>query len=155
MPRIHIGLTVEDLESSIGFYSTLFGSNPSLQRPDYAKWMLEEPRVNFSITTRCAPEGKVHFGIQVEEEQQREEISDRLAAAGERIAQQPQATCCYHHSSKTWARDPQGFHWETFLTSGVAEEFGTGSIGSFTEPSPDAAGAGQGSDTRCCGTAGS
>jgi len=154
MRRIHVGLTVEDLQASVQFYSTLFGVEPGLQRPDYAKWMLEDPRVNFSITTRCAPEGKVHFGIQVEQEAELAEIGERLEAAGEAVSHQPETTCCYHHSSKTWARDPEGFHWETFLTTAVAAEFGENGVGSFSVPGGDPRPAEPQAVSACCGSTG-
>ena len=145
MKRIHIGLAVADLERSVGFYSAMFGAGPSLRRDDYAKWQLEDPRVNFSITTRCSADGKVHFGIQVDDAAELAEAGARLEAAGQQVAHEPETTCCYHNSSKTWARDPEAFHWETFVTSGVAEEFGGNSVPELGAEAPAAPGTG------CCG----
>ncbi len=124
MKRIHIGLDVKDLERSVAFYSSLFGAKPSLRKDDYAKWMLDDPRVNFSITARGCNAGDVHFGIQVESETDLTEVSDRLKRAGEAVLDEPDAACCYHRSEKAWVLDPQSYRWETFFTTGLATHFG-------------------------------
>ncbi len=127
MKRIHIGLNVKDLERSVAFYSNLFGAEPSLHRPDYAKWMLDDPRVNFSITSGHCAAGDVHFGIQVESEAGLAEVAGRLKDAGEAVLDEPDTTCCYHKSEKAWVLDPENFRWETFFTTGLATSYGENS----------------------------
>ncbi|MDH3289242.1 MAG: VOC family protein [Betaproteobacteria bacterium] len=126
MKRIHIGLAVQHLEESARFYSDLFGAEPVVQRADYAKWMLEDPRVNFSITSKArdASTGEVHFGIQVESENELQEISSRLRAAGRRLIAEGETSCCYHKSTKAWVMDPNALPWETFFTHGEATVYG-------------------------------
>ena len=124
MKRIHIGLDVEDLARSVRFYTDLFGAPPSLEKSDYAKWMLEDPRVNFSITSRCKSEREVHFGIQVESTEELHEVAGRLRQAGRNVLVEPGAVCCYHHSDKAWVVDPDLLRWETFVTHGQATRFG-------------------------------
>ena len=117
MKRIHIGLEVGDLEASVRFYSTLFGAPPTRLEPDYAKWMLEDPRVNFAIQTRgCESPGSVHLGIQVDEAAALDEYASRLERAGEQVMPEPGAQCCYYQSDKVWVRDPDAMRWETFHT---------------------------------------
>ena len=116
MKRIHIGLRVDDLASSQRFYSALFGVEPTVAKDDYAKWMLDDPRVNFSISTRCDTVGNIHLGIQVEDEVGLSEVTDRLKQAGLGARETPGVSCCYARSDKTWTADPQGIPWETFLT---------------------------------------
>ena len=124
MKRIHIGLDVQDLARSVRFYTELFGAPPTLEKSDYAKWMLEDPRVNFSITSRCKSERDVHFGIQVENEEQLDALSQRLKKAGREVLAEPDAVCCYHHSDKAWVLDPDRLRWETFVTHAEADRFG-------------------------------
>ena len=124
MRRIHIGMNVENLDESIRFYSDLFGQAPSMAKDDYAKWMLDDPRVNFSITARDRTAEKVHFGIQVESSDELAETARRLDGAGREVVAEEGAVCCYHRSEKAWVADPQGFLWETFLTTGEATVYG-------------------------------
>ena len=125
MKRIHIGLEVKDLEASINFYSALFGAQPSHRETDYAKWMLEDPRVNFAIQCLGAePVGSVHFGVQVENKDELAECTRWLEEAGENVVSEPGAECCYYKSDKVWSRDPDAFRWETFLTHGRHTEYG-------------------------------
>lgn len=124
MRRIHIGLNVKDLDASVQFYSELFGAEPSVVKDDYAKWMLEDPRVNFSVTSRCGMEHDIHFGIQVDSEKELSETADRLRVAGRQVVDEPGAVCCYHRSEKAWVADPQNLLWETFLTTGEATDYG-------------------------------
>ena len=124
MRRIHIGLNVKDLDASIRFYSSLFDAEPSVAKADYAKWMLEDPRVNFSITTRCDSQKGVHFGIQVDSEAELEEAAGRLRQAGQKVIEDKGAVCCYHRSEKAWVADPENLLWETFLTTGEATVYG-------------------------------
>ena len=127
MSRIHIGMNVKDLESSIRFYSALFGQAPGLVKEDYAKWMLEDPRVNFSISARACEAGRVHFGIQVDDRDELAEAARRLREAGEKVMAEDDTTCCYHRSEKAWVADPESHLWETFLTKGEATEYGVDS----------------------------
>ena len=124
MKRIHIGLDVKDIEKSVAFYSNLFGAEPSLRRDDYAKWMLEDPRVNFTITSGRCGAGDVHFGIQVESQEDLADVAGRLKGAGEAVLDEPDAVCCYHTSEKAWVLDPESFRWETFFTTGLATAYG-------------------------------
>ena len=120
MKRLHVHVAVADLGRSIRFYSTLFGSEPSVLKPDYAKWMLEDPRVNFAISARDRAAGINHLGIQAEDAAELETIGARLKAA-EAVAEEEQGvTCCYARSDKYWAEDPQGVRWESFYTHGEA-----------------------------------
>lgn len=126
MKRIHIGLEVKDVESSARFYSDLFGAEPVVRKPDYAKWLLEDPRVNFSITAKgkADSEGDLHFGIQVDSEDELRAVSERLAGAGRRLIAEGETTCCYHKSTKAWVLDPDALAWETFVTHGEATVYG-------------------------------
>jgi len=124
MKRIHIGMQVEDVAASVRFYSTLFGAGPTVQKDDYAKWMLDDPRVNFSVSTRCDMASKIHLGIQVEEAAELDEVAGRLKGAGVAVAETPAVTCCYAKSDKAWVADPDGLPWETFLTHGASVVYG-------------------------------
>ncbi len=144
MKRIHIGLSVADVPASVAFYTRLFGAEPTLVKDDYAKWQLEDPRVNFSVSKRCEQPGDYHLGIQVETAAELADISDRLRQAGETLMAEGPATCCYHRSDKAWVSDPQNVRWETFLTHGEATVYGEDS---FT---PQVAEAGRGRNAGCC-----
>lgn len=122
MKRLHVGLQVEDLEASVRFYGTLFGAEPTVLKDDYAKWMLDDPRVNFSISTRA--DNDTHMGIQVDNEAELTEVVDRLKQARLGVRETPGVTCCYARSDKAWSVDPQGLLWETFLTRGAATVYG-------------------------------
>jgi hypothetical protein len=124
MKRLHVHVAVDNLEKSIGFYSTLFGAPPSAIRTDYAKWMLDDPRLNFAISSRGRQPGVDHLGIQVESDCELRELAARLKAAGEITRDQEATTCCYAQSNKTWVDDPAGIHWETFFTFGEATTYG-------------------------------
>ena len=124
MKRIHIGLRVDDIAASTRFYSALFGVEPSVEKHDYAKWMLDDPRVNFSISTNCDTGDKIHFGVQVESAEELTEVTGRLKEAGLGALETPQVTCCYAKSDKTWTADPQGLPWETFLTHNLTTVYG-------------------------------
>lgn len=127
MKRLHVHVAVQDLTHSIGFYSALFASKPSIVKPDYAKWMLDDPRVNFAISTRGRQPGLDHLGIQVENAEELKEVYARLHEAGGNVVEQGQVTCCYAKSEKSWIDDPAGIAWETFLTSGESTDYGDGS----------------------------
>lgn len=124
MKRLHLHVAVDDLSKSIGFYSTLFGAVPDVVKPDYAKWMLEDPRINFAISKRAVTAGLDHLGIQVETAEELSELASRLKAAGETTRDQEAATCCYARSDKAWVNDPSGLSWETFYTFGDAPVYG-------------------------------
>lgn len=125
MKRLHVHVGVSDLERSIQFYSVLFGSDPSLTKSDYAKWMLDDPRVNFAISVgHHANTGIEHLGIQVSDVAELGEVSERLSAAGEAVLEEGKTTCCYANSEKCWIADPDGVVWESFLTTGEATVYG-------------------------------
>jgi len=124
MKRFHAHVRVNDLESSVRFYSTLFGTEPAVLKPDYAKWMLDDPRVNFAISRRGNGTGIDHLGLQVESEGELAEVYARLREAARPVLEEKGATCCYAHSDKQWIADPQGVAWETFLTTGEATVYG-------------------------------
>ncbi len=124
MKRIHVHLGVTDIPGTVAFYSRLFGVPPTVREDDYAKWLLDDPRVNFAISTRCGSPGIDHLGIQVEDEADLAEIAGRLAGAGRPVVRQERADCCYATGEKAWIGDPQGVVWETFLTTGRITTFG-------------------------------
>ena len=123
MKRLHVHVAVADLAKSIQFYSTLFGTDPSVQKPDYAKWMLEDPRVNFAISQRGRETGVDHLGMQAEDEAELELIGERLKAADAVALAEKDTTCCYARSDKYWTEDPQGVRWENFLTHGESTTY--------------------------------
>lgn len=127
MKRLHVHVAVEDIEKSRAFYSTLFGAEPSVVEPDYAKWMLEDPRVNFAISARGRVGGVDHLGIQVETADELAGIAARLKAAEQATVSETDAACCYARSDKEWAVDPSGIRWESFLTHGRITTYGEGS----------------------------
>jgi catechol 2,3-dioxygenase-like lactoylglutathione lyase family enzyme len=136
MKRLHVHVSVEDLAQSVRFYSTLFAAEPTVLKNDYAKWMLENPRVNFAISQRDGSPGVQHLGIQVEDQAELAEVYDRLSRAERPIVELQNTTCCYARSDKQWIADPQGVAWETFLTHGEATIYGQGgSIGKLREVS--------------------
>jgi catechol 2,3-dioxygenase-like lactoylglutathione lyase family enzyme len=124
MKRLHVHVAVSDLPRSIGFYSALFAAQPSVVKPDYAKWMLDDPRVNFAISTRGREPGLDHLGIQVENPGELNEVYARLREAGGTVIEQGQTACCYAKSEKSWIDDPAGISWETFLTSEGSTNYG-------------------------------
>jgi len=124
MKRLHVHVAVEDITKSIGFYSTLFGAQPVVLKDDYAKWMLDDPRVNFAISDRSRVIGVDHLGIQVESDEELKELAGRLKAAGEVTRDQEATTCCYAKSDKAWVNDPSGVRWETFFTFDQATTYG-------------------------------
>ena len=153
MQRLHVHVAVSDLEKSVAFYSTLFGAGPSVLKPDYTKWMLDDPRVNFAISERGAAAGVDHLGIQVESDEDLAAVARRLSAAGERVAEQHQAACCYARSNKAWAEDTDGVPWETFHTTGPTAAYGEDGA-TEAKPRAEAAGccgAGAGKAASCCG----
>ena len=126
MKRMHIHVAVDDLSRSIGFYSALFDAQPAVVKPDYAKWMLADPRVNFAISTRGREPGLDHLGIQVEDKTELHEVYARLRRAGGAVIEQGETACCYAKSEKSWIDDPTGIAWETFHTTGENTDYGDG-----------------------------
>src|SRR5882762_5468043 len=130
MKRLHVHVSVEDLAQSTRFYSTLFAAEPTVVKDDYVKWMLDDPRVNFAISTRPGrPSGISPLGIQAEDESELAEVFGRLSRAERPIVEAKNATCCYAKSDKQWIADPQGVPWETFFTYGESTVYGEGSLG--------------------------
>jgi catechol 2,3-dioxygenase-like lactoylglutathione lyase family enzyme len=135
MKRLHVHVAVDDLDRSIGFYSTLFAAPPAVTKDDYAKWMLDDPKVNFAISARGARSGGVdHLGIQVETDAELHELAGRLKSAGEVTRDQEAATCCYAQSNKSWVNDPSGIRWETFFTFGEAAIYGEDELAAVAKP---------------------
>ena len=124
MKRLHVHVSVEDIAQSVRFYSKLFAIEPAVIKTDYAKWMLDDPRVNFAISTRCGAVGVDHLGIQVETPDELQEVYQRLQQADRPVLEEGATTCCYARSEKSWITDPQGLSWETFLTSGESTVYG-------------------------------
>ncbi|HSI38432.1 MAG TPA: ArsI/CadI family heavy metal resistance metalloenzyme [Methylotenera sp.] len=123
MKRMHLHISVEDINKSINFYNNLFGAEPTVAKHDYAKWMLDDPLVNFAISKRGATLGLDHIGIQVESEIELTEIKERLEAAELSLLTQDDTTCCYAKSDKHWVQDPSGIAWETYRTLDSAPTF--------------------------------
>jgi hypothetical protein len=142
MKRFHVHLNVEQLDHSLRFYTTLFGTPPSVVKSDYAKWMLDDPRLNFAISQRGRAVGVDHLGLQAEDETELTAIGQRLQSADAVVLAEQGTTCCYARSDKFWAEDPQGVRWESFLTHGEATTYTT---------APAGAEAGKGA--ACCGPA--
>ena len=139
MKRLHVHVSVKDLDASVRFYSQLFAANPTVHKPDYAKWMLEDPRVNFAISQRDGKPGVQHLGVQVEDRAELAEVYERLHRAGVPVIEEGETTCCYAHSEKSWIDDPQGVQWETFLTTGQSAVYGTDEIRPKPEKQTEAA----------------
>lgn len=124
MKRLHVHVSVIDLDESVRFYSTLFAAQPAIQKGDYAKWMLEDPRVNFAISKREKATGIRHLGIQVEDRAELAEVYERIEHTQRPVLDEGKTTCCYAKSEKNWVEDPQGVQWETFLTTGESTVYG-------------------------------
>jgi catechol 2,3-dioxygenase-like lactoylglutathione lyase family enzyme len=139
MKRLHLHVSVPDLDQGIKFYSTLFGAAPGVTKDDYAKWMIDDPCVNLAISSRSRAPGIDHVGVQVDSVDDLTELADRLKAAGSETFDQQATTCCYARSDKSWVTDPAGVRWETFFTHGEATSYGEDEV---IPTAPDAA---------CCG----
>ena len=124
MKRMHVNLSVKDLDASIEFYNSLFASEADVVKADYARWMLDDPRVNFAISTRGNKKGIDHLGIQVENDSELDEVYGRLKGVGAPVIEEGATTCCYAESEKSWIFDPEGIAWETFLTHGESPVYG-------------------------------
>ncbi|RAH96515.1 glyoxalase/bleomycin resistance/dioxygenase family protein [Acuticoccus sediminis] len=153
MKRLHVHVSVTDLDPSIRFYSTLFAAEPTVVKSDYAKWMLDDPRVNFAISARGREGGVEHLGIQVETRAELADVYARLEEAGRPVLEEGETVCCYARSEKAWVADPQGVSWETFLTSGESVDYGDSvDLGPIRHPADAADPAGPRSGG-CCGPA--
>lgn len=128
MKRLHVHVGVNDLDQSITFYSTLFGAEPTVTKTDYAKWMLEDPRVNFAISAANDHKGIKHLGIQAEDSDELSEVYGRLKAADRPVLEEGCTTCCYAKSEKSWIADPDGVVWEAFFTDGQSTVYGDSSV---------------------------
>lgn len=119
MKRLHVNLGVENLSASVAFYTELFAAAPTILKDDYARWMLDDPRLNLAISTRNGSPGIDHLGIQAEDRSELETIFGRLVKTGAPVLDEGETTCCYSQSRKRWVTDPDGVLWETFLTHGT------------------------------------
>jgi hypothetical protein len=146
MKRPHIHVSVGDVSQSIGFYSTLFAAEPSVVKSDYAKWMLEDPRVNFAISSRGRSLGLDHLGIQAESADELQDIYGRLQHAERPVLEEGETTCCYAQSTKSWIGDPAGIAWEAFLTRGESTVYGDSS-----DKAEEVRIVGKPEKTPCCG----
>jgi len=145
MKRFHVHVGVKDLDKSVQFYSTLFGQQPVKIKEDYAKWLIDEPRLNFAISTRSSEVGVNHFGIQVDESSELEEITERLKRADLGVYDEGEVTCCYANSNKAWVSDPSGLPWEAYQTMSDADVF------LAKDSSTDSSAQDEESNSGCCG----
>lgn len=149
MKRMHLHLSVQDLERNIAFYSHLFGAAPSVHKPDYAKWMLDDPRINFAISTRGAKSGLDHLGIQVDSAGELEAVRGNLIAADVDVEAEA-SECCYARSDKYWVQDPQGIAWEAYHTLNAIPVFGRAKLTTIKAEAADGACCSPG-PSACCG----
>jgi len=124
MKRFHVHVSVPNIEESVRFYSNLFGMQPTTLKDDYAKWMMDDPKVNFAISNKGREPGVDHLGLQVDDDAELNEVAERLKSADETVLEQKTTTCCYAESRKAWTTDPVGIPWETFLTLGDSTVYG-------------------------------
>lgn len=153
MNRFHVHLSVADLTGSISFYTQLFATEPTVRKADYAKWMLEDPRVNFAISSTGRPPGIDHLGLQVDSADELASLGERLDAAGGTVVPEEAAICCYARSDKMWTEDPQGTRWETFHTVGEATTYYAGDAACATDRAacmPDVHAAKPKADKKAC-----
>src|SRR3546814_10203608 len=146
MKRLHVHVSVENLSTSIQFYSTMFGAEPTVTKPDYAKWLLDDPRVNFAISMgNHERPGIQHLGVQVESPAELGEVYGRIQAAERPVLEEGRTTCCYAKSEKSWISDPDGVVWEAFYTDGEATTYGDSpALANLVASAPAAA-------ANCCG----
>lgn len=126
MKRFHVHVRVKNLQESIEFYSALFSVQPTVVKADYAKWMLEDPRINYAISTGHSENGIEHLGLQLESEEELHEVFANMQKAKGTVREEGECTCCYSKSQKSWITDPQGVDWEAFYTHGTATVYGEG-----------------------------
>ena len=150
MKRFHVHVAVNDLDKSIAFYSAIFGTDPSVVKPDYAKWMLEDPRVNFAISNRGQTPGVNHLGLQAEDDAELEAIHANLQKADAAVLPEKGALCCYAQSDKYWVTDPQGIAWESFRSLGSIPLFSSVDDQPVTTAQASSCGSGQATASSCC-----
>lgn len=126
MKTFHVHVRVKDLKESVAFYSSLFNIDPTLIKPDYAKWMLDDPKINFAISSGYEQFGIEHLGIQVDSKEALQQVYQNMESAKGEIFEEGECTCCYAKSQKSWITDPQGIDWEAFYTHGSATVYGEG-----------------------------
>jgi hypothetical protein len=126
MKRFHVHVKVKNLSESIDFYNALFNAQPSVLKVDYAKWMLEDPWINFAISTGHSSNGIEHLGIQLDSDTELQEVFANMQKAKGTVLQEGECTCCYSKSQKSWITDPQGVDWEAFYTTGTTTVYGEG-----------------------------
>ncbi len=128
MKRVHISVNVDNLEDAVRYYAALFGSEPDVLKEDYARFRLDEPSINFSMTSRGRAAGVDHMGLDVDSADELHEVTQRLQAAGHATSAISDGVCCYARSAKSWSVDPAGVPWETFHTSAGTTVYGTDRI---------------------------
>ena len=133
MKRLHVHISVADIDLAVRFYSGLFGMPPTVAKPDYAKWIVEDPAVNLAVSLGDGDKGVDHLGIQVEDERDLSAIETRLRDASADVLEQRGATCCYAQSDKSWTFDPDGVAWESFLTNGESVVYGSDTLSRAVE----------------------
>ena len=161
MKRFHLHIGVDDIDKNIRFYSALFGTEPAVRKPDYAKWMIDDPRVNFAISSRGAMAGVDHLGIQVENDNELDGVRTQMVAADAATVEHENAACCYATSKKYWVQDPQGIPWEAFHTLGTIPVFGQSKLSGINvvdengtaccAPSKEVGSGSVTTKTACCG----
>ncbi|MFV3131008.1 ArsI/CadI family heavy metal resistance metalloenzyme [Niveispirillum sp. KHB5.9] len=152
MKRLHLHVAVDDIAASIRFYSTLFAAEPSVRKDNYAKWLLDDPRVNFAISVR-GQTGVEHLGIQVDSADELAEVYGRLKQADRPVLEEGHTTCCYAKSEKSWITDPAGIAWEVFHTYGGSATYGGGAVAIDPRLASTAALAAAPAASACCGPA--
>jgi hypothetical protein len=150
MKRFHVHVAVSDLSRSIAFYSAMFSEVPTVVKPDYAKWMLEDPRINFAISNRGKPPGINHLGLQAEDDTELEAIHTNLQKADAAIVAEKGANCCYAKSDKYWVTDPQGIAWESFRSLGAIALYGSGKTERVATEPAHHCGGDEGTTAPCC-----
>lgn len=134
MKRFHVHVRVKNLEDSVNFYNALFQTNATIVKEDYAKWMMDDPHINFAISTGHAETGIEHLGLQVESSDELQEVYANMEQAKGVVFEEGECTCCYSKSQKSWITDPQGVDWEAFYTHGKATVYGEGD---HARPAPE------------------
>jgi catechol 2,3-dioxygenase-like lactoylglutathione lyase family enzyme len=158
MNRFHVHLNVTDLDASIRFYSELFATAPTVHKHDYAKWMLDDPRINFAVSSTGRAPGVDHLGLQVDSADELAALGRRLDAAGGSVVPEDATVCCYARSDKLWTEDPQGTRWESFHTLGEATTYHAGDVACATDgaactPDPKAMKPNVQAGAACCASA--
>jgi len=146
MKRLHIHVGVNDIEKAVHFYSALFGADPVKTKEDYAKWLLEDPRINFAVSTGCESQGVNHLGVQVDEEDELAELTGRLSSAGLPVWDEGETECCYARSEKAWVKDAAGIPWEAYRTMGEVARY----YGDSAEPTGEPPASHSETEASCC-----